>query len=185
MGLAGFDGTSYEQQVGAAGIDQALAPPDTHVAAGATYLVEATNDAETIWTKTGTLVHTYDLNTLFPVPAQYQVNDPWVLYFGGRYYLSAWASDNRFNSQLYVAASAADDPTVWTTYLVKANTSSLVVCRRNNVVVCGDASHHRRGAAAHRFATQGTAARGDLVVARPSQGRPSTSTVVGRRRSRQ
>ena len=30
---------------------------------------------------------------------------------------------------------------------------TLVVCRLNNMVVCGGASHHRRGASAHRFAT--------------------------------
>jgi hypothetical protein len=123
--LTAFEGASYEQQIGWAGVDQAAAPPDTHIAVGKNYVVEVLNASLSVWSKSGTLQHTYDLNNLFPVPAGYSVSDPWVLYFGGAYYASALAYDSKNNSQVYVAVSAGEDPTVWYTSLVKTNVGSV------------------------------------------------------------
>ena len=124
--LTSFDGAGYESGICWLGENQADAPADTQIAAGIQNVVEMVNSSESVWTKTGTLLHTFDLNTLFPVPTGYRISDPWVVWFKGTYYASAVAIDNRLDSQLYLAVSSFDDPTVWTTYVVKTNTGSIV-----------------------------------------------------------
>jgi hypothetical protein len=123
--LASFDGASYETQIGWLGATQAVSPPDPQVAAGKSAVVEMTNDVASIWTKSGTLMATTDLNSLFPVPAQYRVSDPSLQYSAGRWYASAFAFDVNLNSQAYLAVSAIDDPMNWYTYTIKQNTASM------------------------------------------------------------
>lgn len=115
-------GISYEGQISWFGRDQTTAPPDTHIAVGVNRVVETTNSSMAVFDKNGSLQATGDLNQVFPVPAGYRVADPWVLYFGGTFYASGVAIDNQLNSQLYLATSAGEDPTSWTTFLVKQNT---------------------------------------------------------------
>ncbi|MGH7862905.1 MAG: hypothetical protein ACREOS_11790, partial [Candidatus Dormibacteraceae bacterium] len=65
-------------QLGRLGPDQSVSPPDTQLAAGPNYLVEAVNSSMSIWTKDGALVSAQDLNTFFPVPSGYGFSDPRV-----------------------------------------------------------------------------------------------------------
>jgi hypothetical protein len=103
-----------------------VAPPDTHIAAGINEIVEFVNSSESVWSKDGTLLQTFDLHQLFAVPTGYFISDPWVVFFRGSYYASAMAFDRHDNSQLYAAISNGGDPTSWTTYLVKQNTVSVL-----------------------------------------------------------
>src|SRR5260370_34602968 len=78
--LAGFPVMDLSQQVALYGSGQNLQPPDTQLAAGPANLVEADNSVLSVWTKSGTLVTTTDLNVFFGVAGGYRVSDPRILY---------------------------------------------------------------------------------------------------------
>ncbi|MGH7776339.1 MAG: hypothetical protein ACREPI_04075, partial [Candidatus Dormibacterales bacterium] len=87
---AGMPLMSVSAQIAQLGSDQSVAPPDTQMAAGPNYLVEALNASLSIWTKAGAPVGTpSDLNTFFAVPTGYHFTDPRVLYdaLSGRWFL--------------------------------------------------------------------------------------------------
>ena len=116
------------RQITLYGTDQAVSPPDTQLAAGPTYLAEADNSALSIWSKSGSLVMTTDLNVFFSVPTGYRFGDPRILYDGesGRWFLSGLAVDTTNDSQTYIAVSATSDPTgSWNGYLVDSATGIL------------------------------------------------------------
>ena len=128
--LTSFAATSLEQQVGWFGQDQVGAPPDTQLAAGPTYLFETVNSSGAVWTKSGTLVKAYDLNSFFPVPSGYAFTDPRVLYDApsGRWFVSGLSYDsNTNNSQVYLNVSTSADPSsTWAQYLISDNTAGVV-----------------------------------------------------------
>lgn len=122
---------SLTQQVGLIGADQNLEPPDTQIAVGPTYLVEAVNDSLSVWSKgvSNALVTYADLNVFFPVPSGYSFSDPRLLYDApsGRFILSGFSFDALNDSQTYLAVSATSDPTgSWTVYTVQGNTSNTI-----------------------------------------------------------
>ena len=117
--LAGFPVMDLQQQVLLHGFGQANEPPDTQLAAGPTYLVEADNSTLSIWTKSGSLVTSYDLNTFFPLPPGFVFSDPRILYDAesGRWFLSGLAFDPTNNSEVFIGVSATSDPTgAWNKY---------------------------------------------------------------------
>jgi IPT/TIG domain len=109
------------RQLALYGSDQAISPPDTQLAAGTTYLVEATNSSLSIWTKSGSLVGSADLNVFFSEPTGYRFTDPRILYDteSTRWFLSGLAFTATNDSQIYIAVSATSDPTgSWNVFLI-------------------------------------------------------------------
>src|SRR5260370_33097506 len=97
------------QQVALYGSGQNLQPPDTQLAAGPTNLVEADNAVLSVWTKSGSMVTSYDLNVFFAVPTGYHASDPRILYDSesSRWFLSILAFTTTANSHIYIAVSVA------------------------------------------------------------------------------
>lgn len=111
------------------GSDQLVEPPDTMLAAGPTSLLETINSNGTVWSKTGTQLKGFDLNTFFGVPSGYSFSDPRVLYDApsGRWFVSGLSFDSSNDSQVYVAVSQTSDPTgAWNVYTVASNTSQTI-----------------------------------------------------------
>ncbi len=120
---------SLDQQVALYGSSEELTPPDTQLAAGPTDLMEVDNAVGSIWSKSGSLVSTFDLNQFFGVPSEdagYGAFDVRVVYDAGsgRWIASSSAaSSNLTDDQVYLAVSATSDPTgTWYVYTVAANT---------------------------------------------------------------
>jgi hypothetical protein len=126
--IAGFPAMSAAQQISALGPDQNVTPPDTDLAAGPNDVVELINDSGSVWSKSGAVRDTFDLNNpggtnttrLFPVPSNEVFSDPRVLYDApsGRWFASGLSFDPAtLASQVYVAVSPGSDPTAsWTVY---------------------------------------------------------------------
>jgi Bacterial Ig-like domain (group 1) len=118
--LAGFPVMDLQTQVLLHGFDQANSPPDTQLAAGPTDLVEADNSTLSIWTKSGSLMRSYDINTFFPLPSGFVFTDPRILYDAesARWFLSGLAFDGaNLDSEVFIGVSATSDPTgVWKTF---------------------------------------------------------------------
>jgi IPT/TIG domain-containing protein len=126
--LAGFPVMDLTRQVTLYGSGQSVSPPDTQLAAGTTYLVEADNSALSIWTKSGLLVESADLNVFFLEPSGYHFSDPRILYDteSGRWFLSGLGITATNDSQVYIAVSTTSDPTgSWNVYLVASMTGVL------------------------------------------------------------
>jgi IPT/TIG domain len=123
--LAGFPVMDLSRQMRLFGNDQNVAPPDTQLAAGPIYLVEADNSALTVWTKSGSLVASADLNVFFSEPIGYAFTDPRILYDAesSRWFLSGLAFTTTNDSKIYLAVSATSDPTgSWIVYVVSSAT---------------------------------------------------------------
>lgn len=117
--VAGFPLMTMLQQVALYGTGQALDPPDTQLAVGPTYLAEAVNSTLSIWSRSGSLVSSYDLNVFFTVPSGHHFSDPRILYDAesGRFFLSGFDFDATFSSEVWIAVSTTSDPTgVWSKY---------------------------------------------------------------------
>jgi hypothetical protein len=126
--LSGFSAISAAEQISTLGPDQDVTPPDTDLAAGPNDIVELINDSGSVWSKSGALRATFDLNNrggtnttrLFPLPSNETFSDPRVLYDApsGRWFASGVSFDpTTLASQVYVAVSPGSDPTAsWTVY---------------------------------------------------------------------
>jgi hypothetical protein len=138
--VTGFTGVTLVQQVGALGNDQAVTPPDTQIAAGPNSLLEMVNSSGSVWTKSGSLVKIFDLNSFFPVPAGYTFSDPRVLYdaISGRWFASGVAFVTpSYGSVLVFAVSDTSDPTgTWHVY--SADNSSNVTHDQPKIGVSTD-----------------------------------------------
>jgi len=125
--VTGFTGVTSVQQVTALGNDQAVTPPDTQIAAGPNSLLEMVNSSGSVWSKSGSLVKIFDLNSFFPVPAGYTFSDPRVLYdaISGRWFASGVAFVTpSFGSVLVFAVSDTSDPTgTWHVYSADNNSN--------------------------------------------------------------
>src|SRR5581483_4004075 len=103
---------SRDQQIASYGLSQAVAPPDTMVAAGPTLLFELVNRTASVWSKTGARVALANLDTALPLPAGYTVADPRVLYdaASGRFFMSMNWGNSSNDSITFVAVSKTSDP---------------------------------------------------------------------------
>lgn len=123
--LTAFPLMDRRQQVALYGFQQNVEPPDTQLAAGPTYLVEAINSTMSIWSKSGTLVASNNLNVFFPLPVGFTFGDPRILYDAesARWFLSGVAFDSSVHSEVFIGVSATSDPTgAWNKYpLAMAN----------------------------------------------------------------
>lgn len=126
--LAGFPVMDVQRQVALFGSRQNVDPPDTQLAAGLTYLVEAVNSSLSIWSKSGALVSSYDLNAFFAMPPAFRFADPRILYDAesGRWFLSGSAFNVNYDSEVLIAVSATSDPTgAWNKYPLAMTTAVL------------------------------------------------------------
>ena len=127
--LAGFPLMSLQQQLGLSGNDQAVAPPDTQLAAGPTYLAEANNSTLSVWTKQGTLVKSADLNGFFPHPTGQVFTDPRLLYDAesARWILTGLTyNPSTIDSTVFIAVSTTSDPTAaWNGGAVASRTATV------------------------------------------------------------
>jgi len=126
--LAGFPVMDLTRQVGLYGSDQSEEPPDTQLAAGPVNVAEADNSALSIWSKSGSLLVSADLNLFFHVPAGYTFGDPRILYDArsGRWFLTGFSFNAMNDSSESIAVSSTSDPTgSWNTYLLAAFTGVL------------------------------------------------------------
>lgn len=101
-------------------------PADAQLAAGPTDLVEMVNDAGAIYDKTGALIVSFDLRSLFLAPVNYTITSPHLIFDqqSGRWFATVLAFDSLDDSQVYTAVSSSSDPTQpWTVYTVQANAS--------------------------------------------------------------
>jgi hypothetical protein len=117
--LAAFPVMDEQRQQTLFGSDQGREPPDTQLAAGPTFLVEATNSSLSTWSKSGSLVTSQDLNVFFALPPPLAFSDPRIIYDSesGRWFLSGLGFDANNNSQVFIAASRTSDPTgAWEVY---------------------------------------------------------------------
>lgn len=115
-----FPVMSLDQQISALGSGQNVTPPDSQLAAGPQYLLEALNDSGSVWTKSGAPVETFDLDVFFSVPAGSYFSDPRAFYDAptGRWFLSGLSfTPPSYGSAVYLAVSSTSDPTgLWTVY---------------------------------------------------------------------
>ncbi len=121
--LASFAAASMNADASTFGSDQLGAPPDTQVAAGVSYLVEPVNSALWVWSKTGAVLSSVDLNVFFTVPGGYVFTDPRVAFDSAvnRWFLSGLSVDSSDDSQVYLAISETSDPTgTWYVYTISS-----------------------------------------------------------------
>jgi hypothetical protein len=110
--VVSFPLTSFDSQVADLGVDQAVQPPDTMLAAGPTSLLQTINSSASIWTKTGTRTALVDLNKVLPMPAGFSFSDPRVLFdtASGRFFFTGLAFSLKFNSLVFLGVSKTSDP---------------------------------------------------------------------------
>jgi len=149
-------------------------PPDTQIAAGTSYLMEAANSAAAIYSKTGVLAALVSLYDFFGATFGSQiVSDPWAVYDkeSGRWFLSVVVVNRTLTSGGWrLAVSTSSDPTS-TYYLYAINTKGsfpdfpkLGICN-DKVVLTGDAFNNNT--------FKGT----EFVVANKAQAIAGTSSV--------
>lgn len=124
---AAFPGWSSSQSQ--TGFNQFWTPPDPQIAAGpaisgspscsAGCLMELVNDVGTLWSKSGQLQNSFDLNSFFKVPSGQTYSDPRVIFDApsGRWFASGLSFTSLYGSQIYVAVSSTGDPSgAWAVY---------------------------------------------------------------------
>lgn len=110
--VAEFEGLHYGTNDG---IGNTIAPPDVQLAVGPGHVMELVNWIGAIWTKDGTRVSTFRLQTLFGTPPGEGLGDPKILYdsMSGRWFASAMDVDL---PGVLLAVSSSSDPTApWRT----------------------------------------------------------------------
>src|SRR5258708_5556623 len=122
-----FPGWSSSQSQ--ATFKQFWTPPDPQVAAGPAIsgsptcasgcLMELVNDVGSIWSKSGQIETSFDLNTFFKVPSGQTYSDPRVVFDApsGRWFATGLSFTSSYGSQIYIAVSSTGDPSgLWTVY---------------------------------------------------------------------
>ena len=78
--VAPFSGASQEQDIAAHGSDQDVAPPDTDVGVGPSYVVATVNSTINVYTRAGALAGTDDLNAFLSIGGVLSSTDPRIVY---------------------------------------------------------------------------------------------------------
>lgn len=117
-----FSGMSRKKQVSLFGSDQKGSPPDTQLAAGPTSLLEMTNSTGAVYSKSGALISSFDLQSFYRVPRGYYFSDPWTSYdaASGRFFASGLSFNPSTNDSIeYAAVSDTADPSgSWSFYAI-------------------------------------------------------------------
>lgn len=111
------------------GSDQGMVPPDTQIAAGPSQVVETDNSNLSVWSPSGSLQHTTDLNKFFSVGGGSHITDSRIVYDAttGRWLMSSLSVNGTGGSKVYLAVSQTGDPTgSWNIYTVATSASQVM-----------------------------------------------------------
>ena len=128
--------SSYQSQTT---FNQGWTPPDTQLAAGPADLMETINDVGSVWSKSGSLSRSFDLNAFFKVPFGQTFSDPRVVFDApsGRWFATGLSFNSSYGSQIYIAVSSTSNPSgIWTVY--SGDSSSTVLHDQPKVGVSAD-----------------------------------------------
>jgi Fibronectin type III domain len=113
--LAAFAGTDQSSAIQSFGTDQQVLPPDPDIAVGPNNVVETTNSAIYVFSRTGSLAFRFDINAFVPNLGTdgYAVTDPRIIYDSrsGRFFFSVLAysptcsSPTKYPSEDFIAVS--------------------------------------------------------------------------------
>lgn len=125
--VAAFPGASQALDITAHGGDQALAPPDTDIASGPTDVVTTVNSTVDVFSRTGTLLGSDDINTFMSVDSTHSSSDPRIVYDASsqRWWLTITEVANDFScggvaAPVLIAVSASSNPLPFSSWLVYA-----------------------------------------------------------------
>ena len=127
--LADFAGTAQATAIHDFGSDQEITPPNEDVAAGPADIVEVVNSTIFIFSRTGAILGSADLNTFMDVADGYYSSDPRVIYdaSGGRFWVTITEVPDEYQSPsdcpesapVLIAVSGSSNPlpfSGWTVY---------------------------------------------------------------------
>ena len=89
-------------------------PPDTQIGVGPGHVFEVVNLEGRIWTKTGSLVKSFDLNSFFGLPPSVELSDPRIRFdaLSNRWFVAIVSFNSSFTSGAWnLAVSSGPDPT--------------------------------------------------------------------------
>src|ERR1700694_2002289 len=125
--LAAFSGASEGLDISQHGNDQGVAPPDPDVAAGPNNVVETVNSTIDVFSRSGALLGSDDLNTFVSVDLNHYTSDPRVIYDANsqRWWLTVTEVGNplscgNFASPVLLAVSASSNPLPFSSWIVYA-----------------------------------------------------------------
>jgi hypothetical protein len=119
-----FSGASQEQDIAAHGSDQDVAPPDTDVGVGPSFVVATVNSTINVYSRAGALLGTDDLNTFLSIGNPLSSTDPRIVYDAASAHW--WLTDTEeqtFNcsnpgAPVLIAVSASSNPLPFSTWIV-------------------------------------------------------------------
>ncbi|MFZ2033803.1 MAG: IPT/TIG domain-containing protein [Candidatus Dormiibacterota bacterium] len=122
--VAPFSGASQEQDIAAHGSDQDVAPPDTDVGVGPSYVVATVNSTINVYTRAGALAGTDDLNAFLSIGGVLSSTDPRIVYdaASARWWLTD-TEEQTFScssspAPVLIAVSASSNPLPFSSWIV-------------------------------------------------------------------
>ncbi len=123
--VAPFSGASQEQDIAAHGAGtQDVAPPDTDVGVGPSFVVATVNSTINVYSRAGALLGTDDLNTFLSIGGILSSTDPRIVYdaASARWWLTDTEAQN-FNcsnpgAPVLIAVSASSNPLPFSSWIV-------------------------------------------------------------------
>jgi hypothetical protein len=122
--VAPFSGPSQEQDIAAHGNDQDVAPPDTDVAVGPSFVVGTVNSTINVYSRSGALLGTDDLNTFLSIGGVLSSTDPRIVYdaASARWWLTD-TEEQTFScgnpgAPVLIAVSASSNPLPFSSWIV-------------------------------------------------------------------
>jgi hypothetical protein len=123
--VAPFSGASQEQDIAEHGAaTQDVAPPDTDVGVGPSFVVATVNSTINVYSRAGTLLGTDDLNTFLSIGGILSSTDPRIVYdaASARWWLTDTEAQNFDCSQpaapVLIAVSASSNPLPFSSWIV-------------------------------------------------------------------
>jgi hypothetical protein len=122
--VAPFSGASQEQDIAAHGGDQDVAPPDTDVGVGPSFVVATVNSTINVYSRAGALLGTDDLNTFLSIGNPLSSTDPRIVYdaASARWWLTDTEeqtfSCSNPSAPVLIAVSASSNPLPFSSWIV-------------------------------------------------------------------
>ena len=122
--VAPFSGASQEQDIAAHGRDQDVAPPDTDLGVGPSYVVATVNSTINVYSRAGALAGTDDLNAFLSIGGILSSTDPRIVYdaASARWWLTD-TEEQTFScssspAPVLIAVSASSNPLPFSSWIV-------------------------------------------------------------------
>ena len=126
--LSSFPGTSQAAAINSFGVDQEVTPPNEDLAAGPTDVVEVVNSTIYVFTRSGAVVSSADLNVFMDVFPGYHSSDPRVIYdaSAGRFWITVTEVPDSYSSPtncpqsapILIAVSGSSNPVPFSSWKV-------------------------------------------------------------------